>query len=163
MEPKLKSVLKDLKVDPIVKEFSVNSFDLVTRSSDEEIEKELGDNLLFSPGEVYSIIGSLISKQPKGKEGALLNNGQANIFYTEAFVLSVNRYPGLGAWGVYVWRRGDNRWSGGRRVFSPATDGTKNLGSRSSETLSLKPFLTEDVEKAIEFIKKAGFKVIKEL
>lgn len=123
METKiLKSVSEKLKVSPITKEFTLNSFDLTKNSLDSEIEEALGENHLFDRGEVYSVIGSLIAKQPKGEEGVLLNNGNYNLFYTEAFVVRVCWGSSRDVWGVSVWRRVGFGWHPGDRVFSPATE-----------------------------------------
>lgn len=123
METKiLKSVSEKLNVSPITKEFTLNSFDLTKDSLDSEIEEALGDNHIFDCGEVYSVIGSLIAKQPKGEEGILLNNEYSNLFYTAAFVVRVYWDSSRGDWRVDVWRRDGRRWGQGYRVFSPATE-----------------------------------------
>ncbi len=114
----LKRVGDSIKVESVTKEYILNSFDLVTSSTDKEIEKVLGENHLFDKGEVYALVGNLIAKQPSGEEGTLLNNGYSNLFYTSAFVVDV--YWSGSYWGVSTWRRGDSPWVRGSRVFSPA-------------------------------------------
>lgn len=114
----LKKVAEGLKVEPVAKEFTLNSFDLTERLSDEKIEAALGENHLFERGEVYALIGSLIAKQPEGEEGVLLNNGNVNLFYTSSFVVYV--YWSDALWLVSTWRRGGSDWGAGDRVFSPA-------------------------------------------
>ena len=102
------------------KEFKLNSFTLLTRASDEKIEKALGDNHMFSETDVCAILASLIEKQPNGEEGILLNTGYANLFYTSDRVVGV-RWRG-GGWFVGGWRRRGYAWHGVGRVFSLATD-----------------------------------------
>ncbi|MCX6739399.1 MAG: hypothetical protein NT098_05135, partial [Candidatus Parcubacteria bacterium] len=67
------------------------------------------------------IIADIISRQPKGESGTLLNNGYANLFYVQAgasvFVVYVNWY-GF-EWNVYDWSLDENdQWYDGFRVFS---------------------------------------------
>lgn len=116
----LKKVGEDLKVEPVTKEFTLNSFDLTERLNDEKIEAALGENHLFDRGEVYALIGNLIAKQPKGEEGVLLNDGKANLFYTEAFVVGVGWDSHDSRWYVDSWHRDERGWDAGYRVFSPA-------------------------------------------
>lgn len=98
------------------------SRDLINSVNDAEIEGELGSNHLFTATEVCAIVSDLIEKQPEGSEGVLVNNGYANLFYTEACVVSVSWYAVHGEWLVYAWDRGGDGWGDGRRVFSPVTD-----------------------------------------
>lgn len=100
----------------------ISSFDLITRSYDKDIEKELPKKHIFTETDVCAVIAGLIEKQSKGEEGVLLNNGYANIFYTKSHVVLVYWNSGGGEWYVRGWDRGDGSWSGGRRVFSPATE-----------------------------------------
>ncbi|MCX6739374.1 MAG: hypothetical protein NT098_05010, partial [Candidatus Parcubacteria bacterium] len=67
------------------------------------------------------IIADIISRQPKGESGTLLNNGYANLFYVQAgasvFVVYVC-WSGF-EWCVSAWLLDeDGQWSGGGRVFS---------------------------------------------
>ena len=89
--------------------------------NDAEIEEMLGDGHLFTETEVSALITDLISKQEGGKEGEMLNNGYANLFYTSSCVVYVYWYADYAEWGVHTWNRVVNEWNAGRRVFSPAT------------------------------------------
>lgn len=100
--------------------FKLKSFKLNKDAVDEKIELSLPKKHLFSETEVCAIIAELVSKQSKGEEGVLLNNGYANLFYTKIFVVSVYWVSGGRRWSVDAWQRGDVRWCGGARVFSPA-------------------------------------------
>ena len=102
------------------KEFKISSFELTKDLTDEEIEKELPKEHLFSETDVCAIIAGLIEKQPKGEEGTLLNTGYANLFYTSSRVVCVHCRGG--GWFVFVWERDDDEWLEGGRVFSPATE-----------------------------------------
>ncbi len=106
--------------EPVVKEVAVKYQDLLKYSSGPDIEKSLGDNHLFGVAEVYSVVASLISKQSNGEEGAMLTNGNYNLFYTEKFVLSARWFSGYSGWSLYCWRR-EVAWDGVSRVFSPET------------------------------------------
>lgn len=108
-----------LKAKPIKagKKFELSSFVLTKWATDEAIEKELPKKHLFSESDVCAIISELISKQSKGEDGTLQNNGYSNLFYTKAFVVSV-RWSG-GGWRVLTWNRGGDGWSDDARVFSP--------------------------------------------
>lgn len=117
----LKKVGEGLRVEPVVKEFNLNSFDLNKLASDETIEAALGKNHLFDKAEIYALIGSLISKQANGEEGTLLNNGYANLFYTPSCVVYVFWFSDAELWNVIAWIRDDYDWHAGYRVFSPAT------------------------------------------
>lgn len=107
--------MKDLKC-------RVKSFDLQKTANDTEIEAELPEKHLFSESDVCAILADLISRQPTGVDGPLLKNGNWNLFYTGAFVVSVFWGAFGGGWDVGAWVRDDYRWNGGRRVFSPATE-----------------------------------------
>lgn len=98
--------------------FELSSFKLIRSAEDEEIEKELPEKHIFSESDVCAIIAELISKQPKGEEGELLNTGYWNLFYTESFVVDVSWRDG--EWYVSAWDRDSYGWSDGSRVFSPA-------------------------------------------
>lgn len=102
--------------------FELSSFKLLESSSDETIESELPKEHIFSESDVCAIIAELISKQPKGEEGALLNTGYFNIFYTPTFVVSVVWYSGVSGWFGRAWQRGGIDWVSYCRVFSPAAD-----------------------------------------
>lgn len=98
--------------------FTISSFDLKENALDKKIESSLPENHNFDESDVCAVVACLIEKQSKGEEDNLLTNGYANIFYTEAFVVSV-RWLG-GEWDVGAWYRGDGGWYAGHRVFSPA-------------------------------------------
>ena len=100
--------------------FKLDTFKLEKDASDEQIESSLPKKHLFSETEVCAIVAELTSKQSKGEEGVLLNNGYANLFYTESFVVHVDWSSSGRGWGVYAWRRDDSGWFGGVRVVSPA-------------------------------------------
>lgn len=112
------TVLKKAK-SATVSPLSISSHDLLKTSYDKDIEVELPKDHIFSETNVCAIIAGLIEKQPKGKEGTLLSNGYANIFYTKSRVVGVHWYDG--GWDVVDWGR-ENDWGSGYRVFSPATE-----------------------------------------
>lgn len=99
--------------------FELASYDLLQNSLDKEIESALPEKHLFSESDVCAIVADLISKQPKGIEGTLLNTGRANLFYTSAFVVYVYWYSSDSTWNVITWLRDASWWLAGRRVFSP--------------------------------------------
>lgn len=113
----LESIPEKIAVESLVKT-SLVSFNLTKGADDKEIEGALPENHLFAEDEVYTIIGSLLSKQVNGEEGALLTNGYSNLFYTGACVVRVY-WLGYG-WRVHAWPRVAFRWGSGSRVFSPA-------------------------------------------
>jgi len=94
---------------------------LTQNMTDEKIEGSLPKNHLFDESVLCAIIAQMIAEQPNGKEGKLLNNGYANLFYTSSCVVYVYWRAVYRKWYVRTWRRGDNGWDAGRRVFSPAT------------------------------------------
>lgn len=98
-------------------------------------------------------LGDVLAFLDNPQEGT--KDGYSNIFYTANFVVCA--FWDGGAWGVYTWGRGGHDWSGSSRVFSPATNSldTQNFALGISDTLSL--------EKAIELIKKAGYRIFKEI
>lgn len=102
--------------------YELASFKLLESSSDETIESALPKVHIFSESDACAIIAELISKQSKGEEGTLLNNGYFNIFYTPTFVVGVVWGSDGGSWRVDAWVRDNVVWYAGTRVFSPATD-----------------------------------------
>jgi len=90
------------------------------RSVDGPIIKELGGEDKVKTTLFH--IAALISKQPNGKQGALLTNGYANIFYVHDIngVLRAVRV----CWGGYGWSvvaysvEYPDEWSADDRVFS---------------------------------------------
>lgn len=99
--------------------FTIESLDVVQSSTDEQIEKSLGNKNTFDMGGALAIIADLIGKQAEGQEGTLLTNGYANIFYTPVCVVRVFWSADDREWHVNTWDRDDGRWLVGRRVFSP--------------------------------------------
>lgn len=99
--------------------FSLQAFKLIESANDAKIEESLPKEYLFDESEVCSIIADLISKQPKGQEGILLNDWSANLFYTPSFVVRVSWFGG--EWFVFAGHRDGNACFSISRVFSPAT------------------------------------------
>lgn len=120
-EAVLSEKIRSAVAEPMKSGVKVKYFDLKKYSSGKEIEEALGDNHLFNVSEVYSVIGSLVSKQSAGEDGPLITTGYSNLFYTEKFVLSVRWYSDDDVWDVLCWDRGFG-WRDGRRVFSPETE-----------------------------------------
>lgn len=112
---KAEPVEKDLKLD-------FSSFKLLENSDDEEIEKSLPEQHLFTETELSALIATLIKAQSKGEEGVLLNDGHWNLFYTPSCVVSVDWSRFSGYWFVDAWDRDGYVWGAVRRVFSPATN-----------------------------------------
>ncbi len=100
-------------------EYRLEILDLVQDASDAQIEESIGKKNIFKDSDVCAVVAELISKQPKGKKGVLLNNGYSNLFYTPRCVVYVRWSSVSGDWYVYAWQRGGSRWNAGRRVFSP--------------------------------------------
>lgn len=103
------------------KEFKLSSFELTENAYDDKIEASLPEKHIFSETDVCAIVADLISKQPDGGEGVLLNNGYANLFYTPSHVVDVGWSGTDREWSVGAWDR-DDYWVAGKRVFSPATE-----------------------------------------
>jgi len=100
--------------------FKVNVDELGATLTDGEIGNGLPKNHLWDEGALCAVIAEMISKQPEGKEGDLLNNGYANLFYTCSCVVGVGWDSDDREWGVDAWGRDDRRWGAGLRVLSPA-------------------------------------------
>ncbi|MES2006520.1 MAG: hypothetical protein V4436_00260 [Patescibacteria group bacterium] len=81
---------------------------------DREIKAELPEN---HEVELWHI-AELIKAQPGGKDGLLLNNGYANIFYVGGFAVHVYWSADDRGWFVNGWALGGGRWGAGSRVFS---------------------------------------------
>ncbi len=107
------------------KTITVKPQTLTRMATDAEIEDPvigMGPSHLFGETVLCGVIAGLIARQPKGEEGALLNNGYANLFYLGSCVVDVGWGSGGREWGVNAWRRGDDGWDAGGQVFSPATE-----------------------------------------
>lgn len=102
-------------------EYKIDSWKLESSATDEQIEQSLESGHIFSESEVAAIVAELISKQSKGKDGALQNNGYSNLFYTPNFVVGVHWGAESGRWRVSSWPRRGRDWRVDDRVFSPAT------------------------------------------
>lgn len=106
------------KIEGPIAESTLRYAKLLKSSLDTSILEELGEVAESTLGQIFY----LISCQPKGEEGVLLNNGWANIFYVmDAYgVLRAVRVD----WYVGGWRVGaclvDGMygWYGGCRFFS---------------------------------------------
>ncbi|MBI5139752.1 hypothetical protein HZA26_04050 [Candidatus Nomurabacteria bacterium] len=96
-------------------------FDLEIGMNDAEIEQRLGENHLFESEELKFHLERLISAQPNGEKGELLNDGFANIFYTSSCVVRVHWLRDRRRWFVNTWQRVGLEWLAGSRAFSPAT------------------------------------------
>ena len=98
---------------------AIESLDLVTSATDEQIELSLDNKNVFSESDAAALIAEMIARQPNGEDGELLTSGDVNLFYTPACVVYVLWRAGGGEWRVFAWDRDDNWWRAGRRVFSP--------------------------------------------
>lgn len=100
----------------------VRHIDLECDMSSVDIEAMLGNSYVFGEMQVCLTIARLITAQPNGVEGELLNNGFLNLFYTSSCVVRVYWRVDRREWFVGTWWRGDGGWCAGSRAFSPATD-----------------------------------------
>lgn len=92
--------------------------DLVEAANDREIGSSLGKGYEFSATKLCYVIDRLVSAQPNGEDGVLLNNGYANLFYDEnGPVANLYWSAGSGEWGLHDWDRGVARWLPGYRAF----------------------------------------------
>jgi hypothetical protein len=90
---------------------------------DSAIVKELGWPNQFTVGEFAAIIRDLLTKQPNGEDGTLLNNGYANIFYVQLedsrmVAVDVRWHSDIRGWGLNAIGLDDFRWFDGFCVFS---------------------------------------------
>lgn len=98
---------------------SLSSYDLTENLYDRDIKAELPANHVFTDASVLCArIAQLISKQPNGEKGDLLNNGYANLFYLPDCVVDVYWGSVRQGWYVYAWKLDDRHWYAGRRAFS---------------------------------------------
>lgn len=111
------------KAEPLEagKTFVVKPQVLARNASDAEIEEELGEERwhLFDETAAAAVVADLITKQSKGEEGPLLNNGFANLLYLGSCVVFVSWYADGREWLVDAWLRDDDSWFAGHLVFSP--------------------------------------------
>jgi len=96
-------------------------FDLPRNMSDSEIEEKLGDGHIWEENVLLTTLEHLLTEQEGGKDGKLLNNGFANLFYTRSCVVYVYWNTDDRRWVIFTWKRDDLRWDAGYRAFSPAT------------------------------------------
>lgn len=106
-----KTLLQELGSEKL-HESAAPTFKVLPRyMTDTQIESEL------KPGfSTMSDVLSFIKNAPQE-----CKDGNWNLFYTRAFVVSVFWYRGVGEWSVLTWQRVDVGWFEGLRVFSPAT------------------------------------------
>ena len=98
--------------------YKMSSHRLTKNMSDKEIQAELGKDYDTDLAAIFS----LMEKQPHGKEGILLNNSYANIFYVKnnagGLCAVFVRWHG-GGWSVDADSvAGTVEWGGGCQVFS---------------------------------------------
>lgn len=96
---------------------ALTSSDLAKNAYDREIIPCLPAGYEWDISEALARIAQMIEKQPGGKDGELLNNGYANLFYVPGFVVRVLWRAGPREWFVSAWWLDDNYWRAGRRVF----------------------------------------------
>lgn len=98
------------------------SLELKQNVYDRDIRAELPEHHLS----MLEDIAALIKAQWGGKEGILLNNGRANIFYVEGkngevFAVNVNWNADDREWNVNDWRLDENgEWNAGNQVLCPS-------------------------------------------
>ena len=92
--------------------------DLARKMTDAQIETMLGEGHLFSEVSLCGLLEKMLSDQSDGKDGQLLNNGFANLFYTASSVVYVYWSAGYRWWYVSTWQRDDREWNASYRVFS---------------------------------------------
>ena len=116
--------------------------------NDEEIERDLKPGIC-SLGDVLAFL----ENPPEESK-----DGYWNLFYFPDCVVYVFWLSGFRYWYVCAWLRGDDRWCGDGRVFSPATDlgSSESIPSDPSEPLSLeiKELKLKVGDKEITFVPK---------
>ncbi len=104
-------------------ETTIRYADLAQAANDAEIGGELPEGHVFEDVNVFlAHLATLIEGHWGGKEGILLNNGYANIFYVkvngEVFAVDVRWRTVNREWHCLAGRLGDVRWRAGDRAFS---------------------------------------------
>ncbi len=102
---------------------SLACFDLVKDTPDEQIRAELPEDHVFQDASVFcSHLAGMIDRQPNGKEGSLLNDGYANVFYVqgsyEVVAVSVHWVADFRGWSVCACELDVSAWPAGYRAFS---------------------------------------------
>lgn len=136
---------KEYGNDEFTEGLMLHSSKLSRSMKDSEIIKEFGIQ--------ECTLGDVLETLKNATED--MKDGYANVFYIKghpSLVVSVYWHSDGGEWRVGGWLRGVSSWSGGYRVFSPATV-SSNLIPLNSETLTL--------SQAIKICKENGLKVIK--
>lgn len=94
--------------------------------TDAEILEKLGHKVFENSRAFLNTLARLIDEQWGGTEGALLNNGYANIFYvrgvngkgeSEVFAVVADWAADYGKWNVFMYRLDDKAWPPGNRAF----------------------------------------------
>lgn len=105
---------------------SLSSFSFTKNMYDKEILTELGNPEPFTISEFAALIKNLISRQPVGEAGDLLNNGYLNIFYMklddERVVAVSVRWDPFDRWCCGADDLDFDDWSGGSKVFVRSSD-----------------------------------------
>lgn len=104
-------------------EATVGYADLVKDANDAQIGNELPVGYTFEDVDTFLVhLATLIEGQWGGKEGTLLNNGYANIFYvkvnSDVFTVDVYWRAGSRGWSCHAYRLDAGRWCAGSRAFS---------------------------------------------
>ena len=116
-------ILSLAKPTDSLEEATFLAFDLTEDANDAEIRKDLPENHVFGDASVFCArLAQMIERQPEGKEGNLLTNGCANIFYVrvkdgEPSAVDVYWRSGGREWDVYCHSLRGDRWIRGDRVF----------------------------------------------
>ncbi len=99
---------------------TLTSGDLVKNAYDKEIKADPvmpANHVFTSESEFVAYLDQMVSKQPNGEEGDLLNNGYWNIFYVAGCVVSVGWGGDDREWSVSAWELDVGSWSAGCRAF----------------------------------------------
>lgn len=115
-------ILKSLPDEVPAFEGNVLKTRLTKRVYDSEILNKLRNPESFTMSEFLAIIKDLLQKRPSGKNGALLNNSYANIFYVrlknKRVVAVVVRWRPSHCWDLSVRDLDNHSWYVGYCVFS---------------------------------------------